>query len=64
MIDSFKIYPLGYKDKVNAIFAAAGTDSANACIQLKQLINEAESIIAAANAEAAAPTEGQGAGKI
>jgi hypothetical protein len=35
MIDSFNIHPLGYKDKVNSIFAVAGTDGANACVQLK-----------------------------
>lgn len=40
MINTFNIYPLGYQDKVNSIFAVAGTDSTNACTQLKQLINE------------------------
>ena len=33
-----------HKDKINSIFAAAGTDGANACVQLKQLINEAKGI--------------------
>jgi predicted nucleotidyltransferase len=45
MIDSFKIHPLGYRDKVNSIFAAAGTDSTNACAQLKQLINEVKGML-------------------
>lgn len=40
MIDGFNIHPLGYQDKVNSIFTAAGTDSSNACIQLRQLIDE------------------------
>ena len=44
MIEHFNIHPLGYKDKVNSIFAAAGTDGANACVQLKQLINEVKGI--------------------
>lgn len=44
MIDSFNIHPLGYKDKVNSILAVAGTDGVNACIQLKQLINEVKGI--------------------
>lgn len=45
MIDSFKIHPLGYKDKVNSIFAAAGTDGISACTQLKQLINEVKGML-------------------
>ncbi|WP_313292010.1 nucleotidyltransferase domain-containing protein [Faecalispora jeddahensis] len=45
MIDSFKIHPLGYKNKVNSIFAAAGIDSTNACTQLKQLINEVKGML-------------------
>lgn len=45
MIDSFNIHPLGYKDKVNSIFAVAGTDSTNACTHLKQLINEVKDIL-------------------
>lgn len=45
MIDNFRVHPLGYKDKVNSIFAAAVTDSTNACAQLKQLINEVKSIL-------------------
>lgn len=45
MIDSFEIHPLGYKDKVNSIFAAAGTDSTNACTQLKQLIDEVKGML-------------------
>lgn len=44
MIESFSIHPLGYKDKINTIFAAAGTDSTNACTQLDLLINEVKSI--------------------
>ena len=44
MIEHFNIHPLGYKDKINSIFAAAGTDGANACLQLKQLINEVKGI--------------------
>jgi hypothetical protein len=44
MIDSYNTHPLGYKDKVNSIFAVAGTDGANACVQLKQLINEVKGI--------------------
>lgn len=44
MIDSFNIHPLGYKDKVNSIFAAVGTDTTNACTQLKQLINEVKGL--------------------
>lgn len=45
MIESFNIHPLGYKDKVNSIFAAAGTDSTKACTQLKQLINEVKGML-------------------
>jgi predicted nucleotidyltransferase len=45
MIDNFNIHPLGYKDKVNSIFASAGTDSPNACIQLKRLIHEVKVIL-------------------
>jgi len=45
MIESFNIHPFGYKDKVNSIFAAVGTDSTSACTQLKQLINEVKSIL-------------------
>ena len=44
IIEHFNIHPLGYKDKINSIFAAAGTDGANACVQLKQLINEVKGI--------------------
>lgn len=40
MIDSFNIHPFGCQDKVNSMFAVGGTDSTNACTQLKQLINE------------------------
>ncbi len=45
MIDSFNIHPLDYKDKINAIFVAAGTDSANACTRLKCLINEVKGML-------------------
>lgn len=45
MIEHFNTRPLNYKAKVNSIFAAAGTDEANACIQLKQLINEVKGIL-------------------
>lgn len=45
MIDHFSIHPLGYKDKVNSIFAVAGTDGAYACAQLKQLIDEVKGIL-------------------
>jgi len=45
MIDHFDIHPLGYKDKVNSIFAVAGTDGATACVQLKQLIDEVKGIL-------------------
>ncbi len=45
MIDHFNIKPLGYKDKVNSIFVVAGTDSTNACAQLKQLINEVKEML-------------------
>ena len=45
MIDHFDIHPLGYKDKVNSIFAVAGTDGATACVQLKQLIDEMKGIL-------------------
>jgi len=45
MIDSFNIHPIDYKDKVNSIFAAAGTDSTNACMQLSQLINEVRDML-------------------
>jgi hypothetical protein len=44
MIDNFTIHPPGYKDKVNSIFAAAGTDEANACVRLRQLIDEVKGI--------------------
>ena len=45
MIDHLNINPLGYKDKVNSIFVVAGTDSTNACAQLKQLINEVNEML-------------------
>lgn len=45
MIDHFNLHPHGYKDKVNSIFAAAGADGANACVQLKQLIEEVKGIL-------------------
>jgi predicted nucleotidyltransferase len=45
MIDSFNIHPLGYKDKVNSIFAAAGIDNTNSCTQLKRLINEVKGML-------------------
>ncbi len=45
MIDSFNIHPLDYKDKVNSIFAAAGTDGTNACTRLKRLINEVKGML-------------------
>lgn len=45
MINSFNIHPLGYKDKVNSIFAAAGTDITYACTLLKQLINEVKGML-------------------
>jgi predicted nucleotidyltransferase len=45
MIDGFSIRPPGYRDKVDSIFATAATDSANACSQLKQLINEAKGML-------------------
>ncbi|MFA7538722.1 MAG: nucleotidyltransferase domain-containing protein [Candidatus Cloacimonadaceae bacterium] len=45
MIDHLNINPLGYKDKVNSIFVVAGTDSTNACAQLKQLINEVKEML-------------------
>lgn len=45
MIDSFNIHPLGYKDKVNSIFAVVGREDTNACAQLKLLINEVKSML-------------------
>ncbi|OAT86360.1 nucleotidyltransferase domain-containing protein [Desulfotomaculum copahuensis] len=45
MIDNFNIHPLDYKDKINSIFTAAGTEGANACAQLKRLINEVKDIL-------------------
>ena len=45
MIDRFNIHPFGYQDKVNSIFAAVGTDSTNACTQLKQLIDEVKAML-------------------
>lgn len=45
MIDHFNIHPLEYKDKVNAIFAVAGTDGVDACLQLKKLVNEVKGIL-------------------
>lgn len=45
MIDHFHIHPIGYKEKVNSIFAAAGTDSTNACSQLRELINEVNGLV-------------------
>jgi hypothetical protein len=44
MIDQFTIHPPGYMDKVNSIFAAAGTDAANACVQLRQLVDEVKGL--------------------
>ncbi len=44
MIDHFTIHPPGYRDKVNSIFAAAGTDGANACVLLRHLIDEVKGI--------------------
>jgi hypothetical protein len=45
MIDSFSTHLPRYKDKVNSIFAAAGTEAAEACVQLKQLIDEVKGIL-------------------
>ena len=45
MIDSFNIHPPRYKEKVNSIFEAVGTDAADACVQLKQLIDEVKRLL-------------------
>ncbi len=45
MIDSFNINPPRYKDKVNSIIVATGKEAADACAQLKQLIDEVKGII-------------------
>ncbi len=45
MIDNFNIHPFGYKDKINSIFMAVGADNANACTQLKWLINEVKNML-------------------
>jgi len=46
MIDSFAICPVYYKNKVDAIFAKVGKDSADACMQLKLLIDETKELLA------------------
>lgn len=45
MIDNFSIHPIDYKDKVNSIFEAVGTDGVNACIHLKRLVKEVKDIL-------------------
>jgi len=45
MIDNFSIHPIDYKDKINLIFEAAGTDGVNACMHLKRLVKEVKDIL-------------------
>lgn len=51
MIDQFVIRPAGYKSKVEDIFAAVGTDTKNACVQLRQLVNGVKELLTAEQTE-------------
>lgn len=45
MIDNFSIRPIDYKEKVNSIFEAGGTEIVKACTHLKQLVKEVKNVI-------------------
>jgi len=45
MIDQFHIHPIGYKEKVDTIFRAVGTNNVKACAQLRQLIGEVHQLL-------------------
>lgn len=45
MIEQFKIHPAAYKSRIDDIFAAVGTDSKNACTQLRHLVNEVKELL-------------------
>lgn len=51
MIDKFNIHPTSYKNKVDDIFAAFGTDSKNACVQLRHLVSEVKEFLIARQTE-------------
>jgi len=44
MIETFAIHPVGYKEKVDALWRAFGTDPACACEQLRRLVNEVKEL--------------------
>lgn len=56
MIEKFYIHPIGYKGKVDEIFAAVGTDNKNACVQLRDLVNGVKELLAAEKTEHVAAT--------
>lgn len=45
MIEKFGIHPAGYKSKIDNIFTAVGSDSNNACVQLRSLVNEVKDFL-------------------
>lgn len=51
MIDKFGIHPVGYKSKIDDIFTAVGTDSKNACVQLRTLVDEVKEFLAVGQTE-------------
>lgn len=51
MIEKFGIHPTNYKSKIDDIFAAVGTDSKNACVQLKHLVSEVKELLTAEQTE-------------
>lgn len=51
MIDKFDIHPNGYKSKIDEIFAVVGTDSKNACILLRHLVNGVKELLTAEQTE-------------
>lgn len=51
MIDKFDIHPTNYKSKIDDIFAAVGTDSKSACVQLRSLVSEVKELLTAEQTE-------------
>ena len=51
MIDKFDIHPTSYKSKVDDIFAAVGSDTKNACLQLRLLVSEVKEFLTAGQTE-------------
>ena len=45
MIDKFEIHPHDYKNRIDSVFAFAGSDLARACHHLKELINEVNDLL-------------------